>query len=119
MKNKKNVVEEVKEVNEIEETIEETVDKQADLPAEVKKENFIVRGAKAVVDGVKKHGKTVVGITIATTLGAIAGATYAKNKYNSDYAGDGDCYSGDDVSDVIDLEPSEYTETSYEESVEE
>lgn len=114
-----NVVEEVKEVDKpIEETNEEAVDKQADLPAEVKKENFIVRGGKAVVGGIKKHGKKVVVATGLMVFGAVTGAVLAKNKFGSNEAGEDTCYDGDDGLEVNDLEPSEYTETSYEESEE-
>lgn len=120
-KNKVNVVEEVVEIEEtIEETVDETVEEKADLPAEVKKENFVVRGFKAVVSGGKKHGKKVlVGAGLAI-LSGLAGAAYAKNKYSSDGAGNDVNYNGDDGYEVIDLEPDDYTEeTSYEESNEE
>lgn len=113
-----NVVEEVKEIK-VEETVNETDEKQADLPAEVKKENFVVRGFKAVVSGGKKHGKKVlVGAGLAI-LSGLAGAAYAKNKYSSDGAGNDVNYNGYDGTDIIDLEPSDYKETSDDDSVEE
>lgn len=110
-----NVVEEVKEV---EETIEETVEEKTEVAeVEVKKEGMLKRAGKAVGGGIKKYGKkALVGAGLLVT-GVAVGAIAAYKKYGSDETGCDAIYDGD--VEVIDLEPSDYTETSYEESVEE
>lgn len=118
---KKNVVEEVKVDEIIEETVEETVDNEKTELAEVddEKEGFLKRTGKAVGGGIKKYGKkALVGAGLVVT-GIAVGAIAAYKKYGSDgpEANDVDHNSDDDF-EVIDLEPSDYTETSYEESEE-
>lgn len=107
------------EAIEVEETIEETVEEKAEATdVEVKKEGMLKRAGKAVGGGIKKYGKkALVGAGLLVT-GIAVGAVAAYKKYGSDVDAVAELGYNEDV-EVIDLEPSEYTETSYEESVEE
>lgn len=115
MKKNLNVVEEVKEV---EETIDETVEEKTEVAkVEVKKEGMLKRAGKAVGGGIKKYGKKVLVGTGLVLTGVAVGAITAYKKYGLDNTSDTVDYNGGD--EIIDLEPSDYTETSYEESIEE